>query len=61
MKLSLKQWRKAKDLTLEEVAEKVGVSIPTLRRWETEPGEMRMSTFAGLCKLYGIEYDQVEI
>ena len=34
MKLTLKQWRRLKDITQEELAEKIGVSATTIWAWE---------------------------
>lgn len=37
MALTMRQWRRAKELTQEYMAEKLGVHINTYSNWEKEP------------------------
>lgn len=46
--------RKALDLTLEEVADKVGTNITTLSMFERDSANISMLTFLDLCTFYGV-------
>jgi transcriptional regulator with XRE-family HTH domain len=41
MKLTLKEWRRARGKTQEEMAQLCNVHINTYRRWEDNPGEIK--------------------
>lgn len=59
--ITLKAARVNADLTLEQVSKEVGVSVPTLSKWEnyiTFPTAMQLKA---LCKLYGISMDLIFI
>jgi transcriptional regulator with XRE-family HTH domain len=64
MKIGYKfrRMRKILDLTLEEVAEKVGTNITTLSMFERDSANISMHTFLDLCSFYGVEMlDMMEI
>lgn len=57
--ITLKAARVNVNMTLEEVSEKVGVSVPTLSKWEnykTFPTARQLKT---LCSLYGQSMDHI--
>ena len=64
MKIGYKfrRMRKTLDLTLEEVADKVGTNITTLSMFERDGANISMHTFLDLCSFYGVEMlDMMEI
>ena len=59
--ITLKAARVNADLTLEQVSKEIGVSVPTLSKWEnyiTFPTAMQLKS---LCKLYSISMDLIFI
>lgn len=55
----LKQCRKEKDLTQEQLAEKFGVSARTVSRWETGSNMPDLSILVELADYYGIEIKEL--
>lgn len=43
MTLTLREWRRVKEKSQEEMANICGVHLNTYRAWEENPGEIRMS------------------
>lgn len=58
-KITLKAARVNAELTQEEVAKEMKVSLPTIARWENESGEVRMKYALKLCKLYKKNIDDI--
>lgn len=42
MKLTIKEWRRAKEISQEKMADLCGVHINTYRAWEDNPEEIRI-------------------
>ncbi|MGW0705767.1 helix-turn-helix domain-containing protein [Streptomyces sp. NPDC002643] len=53
----LRQWRTAEGLTLQEVADRLEVSLATASRWETGRTKLSLDTYSRLADLYGVEDD----
>ena len=51
----LVQLRKARGMSQEELAEKVGVSRQAVSKWETGAAEPSTSNLLALAKLYGVD------
>lgn len=51
--------RKEKNLSQEEVAEKLNVTRQTISKWETDASTPDLDKLAPLCKLYGITADEL--
>jgi transcriptional regulator with XRE-family HTH domain len=47
--------RKALNLTLEEVSQRIGTNITTLSMFERDGANISMHTFLDLCSFYGVE------
>ena len=43
MKLTLRQWRGAKELTQREMSERLNVHINTYQKWEENPGSIKIT------------------
>ena len=63
-KFKLKAARINAGLTQAEAAEKLGVSISTLKKWESKNNETRaypkQPQIEKLCSVYGIPYDYID-
>ena len=54
---TLRACRRAQDRTQEELAQIIGVSPDTIRRWEQGEAEPKVSQFILLCEALGISYE----
>lgn len=59
MKIQLKQARKDAGYTQEQAAEKTGIALGTLRRWEQGVNEPDMGSIIQLAKLYKTSTDKI--
>ncbi|MEW1832418.1 helix-turn-helix transcriptional regulator [Streptomyces sp. NPDC088196] len=50
----LRQWRTGEGLTLQEVADRLEVSLATASRWETGSTKLSLDTYSRLADLYGV-------
>ncbi|MEV0468462.1 helix-turn-helix domain-containing protein [Streptomyces prunicolor] len=51
----LRQWRTGEGLTLQEVADRLEVSLATASRWETGSTKLSLDTYSRLADLYGVD------
>ncbi|MFJ5301081.1 helix-turn-helix domain-containing protein [Streptomyces sp. NPDC088350] len=51
----LRHWRTGEGLTLQEVADRLEVSLATASRWETGSTKLSLDTYSRLADLYGVE------
>lgn len=58
-KITLKAARVNAGLTQEDVAEKMGVAVTTVRNWEKGNTDPKLSQFVMLCEIYGVSYDSI--
>jgi transcriptional regulator with XRE-family HTH domain len=49
-----RQWRTGEGLTLQEVADRLEVSLATASRWETGSTKLSLDTYSRLADLYGV-------
>lgn len=54
---TLRACRRAQDRTQEEIAQVIGVSPDTIRRWEQGEAEPKVSQFILLCEALGVSYE----
>ena len=59
MKLTLEEWRRAKKVSQEQMADLVGVHVNTYRTWEENPGEIRLSKAAIIAERLEITLDDI--
>lgn len=58
-KITLKAARVNAGLTQEEVAKKMNISLPTIAKWESESGSIKMKYAKRLCELYKKNIDDI--
>lgn len=58
-RFSLKTARAYADMTLQEAAEKLGISYSTLRNWEIGKTEPKASMVSQLAALYGVKAEDL--
>lgn len=59
MKVSLKALRVNAELTQEDVAKELGVSVDTVKNIEAGKRELRVSELKTVCALYGCTFDDI--
>ena len=57
--LNLKYLRKTKELTQQEMAEKLGIPRPTYSGWERGSAEPSLSSLRLICNIYGVSLDNL--
>lgn len=59
MKLTLREWRRLKEVTQEQMAEVCGIHINTYRNWEEKPSEIKISFAMKIADRLGITLDDL--
>ena len=59
-KVSLKAARINADLTLEEAAVKIGVSVSTIKNWEVKKTFPDQPKIEKICEAYAVPYDMLK-
>ncbi|MBR3580746.1 MAG: helix-turn-helix transcriptional regulator [Lachnospiraceae bacterium] len=57
--LTLKQWRRVKDISQEKMAEQLGIHINTYQNWEKEPGNISVSNAAKIATILGVSPNDI--
>ena len=60
LKISLKAARINAGLTQSEAAEKIGVSLSTLKNWEKGKTFPSQPMIDKICEVYGVAYDNIK-
>lgn len=58
-KLTLRQWRLAKELTIEDMATACGVHPNTYAAWEKAPGKISVDKALTIAKVFGVSVDAI--
>ena len=59
MKLTLREWRRLKEVSQEQMAEVCGININTYRAWEEKPSSFRLSCAMKAAERLGISLDDI--
>ena len=59
MKLTMKEWRRAKNITQEEMANLCGVHVNTYRAWEENPSEIKLSKAVLISEKIGVPLSDI--
>ena len=59
MKYSIKELRARKNLTQEQAAENMGVSVPTWYRWEKDFGTATVKQGMEVAEMFGVKIDDI--
>lgn len=58
-RLTLEEWRRARNVSQEKMAELCGVHINTYRLWEKSPGEIRIDNAIKIADFLNISLDDI--
>lgn len=59
MKLTLREWRRLKEITQAQMAEVCGVTCGTYQAWEKKPSEIKISMAIKIAERLGITLDDL--
>lgn len=57
--LTLRQWRRAKDISQGQMAERLGIHINTYQNWENDPGKISITNAAKIVDILEISPDEI--
>ena len=59
MALTIKQWRRLRDISQEQMANDFGVTRQTILNWETKPESLSIATVKRLAEYFGVEFGDI--
>ena len=59
MKLKLVEWRRARNITQDEMAKQLDISKPTYVRWERNPKLIRIDCAYRIASIFGVEITDI--
>lgn len=59
MSLTVRQWRRAKDITQEQMAESLGIYVNTYQNWEKSPEKISIEKAVKIAEIFGVTLDDV--
>ena len=59
MSLTVKQWRRAKDITQEQMAKELGVHVNTYQSWEEAPEKISIEKAVQIANIFNVPFDEV--
>ena len=57
--LTMKQWRRAKEITQESMAEQLGIHVNTYINWEQNPGSITITNAGKIAKILGVSPNEI--
>lgn len=60
MKLTLKQWRGAREISQREMSERLGVSSNGYLKWEKEPQNIKIGYAIRIAEILGVSIDEID-
>lgn len=59
MQLTLRQWRRVREITVLDMATRLGVSKPTYIAWERDPSKIRVGYADKIASILGISREEL--
>lgn len=59
MSLTVKQWRRAKDITQEQMAKELGIHVNTYQNWEEAPEKISIEKAVQIANIFNVPFDDV--
>lgn len=59
MSLTLREWRRVKEITQEDMAKKLNIHVNTYQNWEKEPGKICFDKAVEISKILNVSLDDI--
>lgn len=59
MALTIRQWRRAKELTQEQMASKLNIHVNTYQNWEEAPEKISIGKAVEIAGILGVSIDDI--
>ena len=59
MSLTVREWRRVKEITQEAMAEKLNIHVNTYQKWEKEPGQISFEKAVEISKILGVSLNDI--
>lgn len=59
--LTIRQWRRLKEISVVDMAKRLGVSRPTYTSWERDPAQIKLCNIDKIANVLGISRDDISI
>ncbi len=59
MSLTLREWRRVKEITQETMAQKLNIHVNTYQNWEKEPGKISFEKAVEISKILNVSLDDI--
>ena len=59
MALTLREWRRVKEISQENMAEKLSIHVNTYQNWEKEPEKIAFAKAVEISKILGVSIDDI--
>lgn len=56
---TVRAWRRAKDISQNDMADKLGVHVNTYQNWESEPEKISISNARKIAEIFGVSLDDI--
>ncbi len=58
-KLTVKEWRLIKQITMQRLADAIGVHVNTIRSYEKDPKHIPIDKAMAIAKFYGVDINDI--
>lgn len=59
MALTIREWRRVREISQEAMADKLQIHVNTYQNWEKDPGKISFEKAVEICKILGVSLDDV--
>lgn len=56
---TVRQWRKVKEITQEDMANRLGVHVNTYQNWEKEPEKITIANAVKIAEIFGVSMNEI--
>ena len=56
---TVRAWRRAKEISQEEMADKLKIHVNTYQNWESEPDKISISNAKKIAEIFGVSLDEI--
>jgi transcriptional regulator with XRE-family HTH domain len=56
---TVRAWRRAKEISQEDMANRLGIHVNTYQNWESEPEKISISNAKRIAEIFGLSLDDI--